>query len=55
VIHALRNLPPEEAERLRKIFEMRTDDRRLIRETINLMKKAGSIEYTKQISRGSKS
>lgn len=51
VIHALRNLPPKEAKKLRNILDMRTGDRRLIREAIELMKKAGSIEYAKQVSR----
>ena len=51
VIHALRNLPPRDARRLKEILDMKTNDRKFIGEAIELMKKAGSIEYAKQISR----
>jgi len=50
VIHALRNLPADEAERLRWILDMRTGDKRLIMEAIDLMKKAGSIDYARKVS-----
>lgn len=50
VIHALRNLPADEAERLRRILDMRTGDKRLIMEAIDLMKKAGSIDYARKVS-----
>jgi geranylgeranyl pyrophosphate synthase len=50
IIHALRNLPADEAERLRRILDMRTGDKRLIAEAIELMKKAGSIYYARKIS-----
>jgi geranylgeranyl pyrophosphate synthase len=50
VIHALRNLPADEAERLRRILDMRTGDKRLIMEAIDLMKKAGSMDYARKVS-----
>lgn len=51
VIHALRNLPPGDARRLREILDMKTKDKKLIEEAIELMRKAGSIEYAKNVSR----
>lgn len=51
VIHALRNLPPGDARRLREILDMKTKDKKLIKEAIELMRKAGSIEYAKNVSR----
>ena len=51
VIHALRNLPANESKRLLEILNKRTADKALIREAITLMKKAGSIEYAKQVSK----
>ena len=51
VIHALRNLPRAEAEKLRKILDMQTKDRDMILEAIQLIRKAGSIEYAKRVSR----
>ena len=50
VIHALRNLPANEAERLRQILDMRTSDKRLIMDAIELMRKAGSIDYARRVS-----
>ncbi|MEM4648649.1 MAG: polyprenyl synthetase family protein [Nitrososphaerota archaeon] len=50
VIHALRNLPADEAHKLRRILDMRTNDKQLIKEAIELIKKAGSIDYAKKIS-----
>jgi geranylgeranyl diphosphate synthase type I len=50
VIHALRNLPANEAERLRWILDMRTSDKRLIVEAIELMKKSRSIDYARKVS-----
>ena len=50
VIHALRNLPANEAERLRQILDMRTSDKRLIMNAIQLIKKAGSIDYARGVS-----
>ena len=51
VIHALRNLPEPDARRLKEILDMRTGDRSLIREAIDLLRKSGSIEYAKEVSR----
>ena len=51
IIHALRTLPKREAERLKEILDMKTGDRKLITEAIELIRKSGSIEYAKQISR----
>ncbi len=51
VIHALRSLPEPEARRLKEILNMRTSDKKLIAEAINLLKKAGSVDYAKEISR----
>jgi len=51
VIHALRKLPEDEARRLIEILNMRTGDRKLIAEAVNLLRKAGSIEYARGVSR----
>ncbi len=51
VIHALRHLPKAEAEKLRRILDMQTKDRGMILEAIQLIRKAGSIEYAKEVSR----
>lgn len=51
VIHALKNLPPAEAQRLREILNMRTNNPELIREAIELIKKAGSVEYARKVCR----
>ena len=51
MIHALRNLPPRDARSLKEILDMKTNDKKFIGEAIELMRKAGSIEYAKQISR----
>ncbi|MEM3398445.1 MAG: polyprenyl synthetase family protein [Nitrososphaerota archaeon] len=48
VVYALRNLPLEKAERLRRILKMRTNDNRLIREAIELLKESGAIEYARK-------
>lgn len=50
VIHALRKLPEDEARRLIEILNMRTGDRKLIAEAVNLLRKAGSIEYARGVS-----
>ncbi len=50
IIHALRNLPADEADRLRRILDMGTSDKLLIKEAIELMRKAGSIDYARRIS-----
>jgi len=51
VIHALRNLPEAEAKRLKEILNMRTADKELIAEAIDLLKRAGSVDYAKDISK----
>ena len=51
VIHALKNLPEADARRLKEILDMQTEDRSLIREAIDLLKRSGSIEYAKQVAR----
>jgi len=51
VIHALRKLSSEDARKLNEILKMRTSDKKLIKEAIELMKKAGSIEYARQVSK----
>ena len=51
VIHALRNLPEAEAKRLKEILNMKTADKELIAEAIDLLKKAGSVDYAKDISK----
>ncbi len=51
VIHALNTLPREKAERLQQILDMRTEDDKLIREAINLIKESGAVEYAKEVSR----
>lgn len=48
VVHALRNLPPQKAERLKQILKMRTNDSQLIMEAIELLKESGAIEYAKK-------
>ena len=51
VLHALKSLPKEEAERLTEILNMHTRDESLIREALALLSKAGSVEYAKSRSR----
>ena len=51
VIHALRNLPEKEARRLMEILNKKTGEKNLIREAINLLKKAGSVDYAKKVAR----
>ena len=51
VIHALKKLPETDAKRLDEILNMQTEDRSLIKEAIDLLKKSGSIEYAKEVSR----
>lgn len=45
VLHALKSLPKKEADRLDEILGMHTRDRKLIREALGLLKKAGSVDY----------
>jgi len=51
VIHALSHASPEDAKRLTEILNMHTRDKKLIAEAINIIRKYGSIEYAKQVSR----
>ncbi|MCS7132710.1 MAG: polyprenyl synthetase family protein [Aigarchaeota archaeon] len=51
VIHALKNLPEKDARRLLEILNKKTADKALIREAIELLKKSGSIEYAKNVSK----
>jgi geranylgeranyl pyrophosphate synthase len=50
VIHALRRLPREKSERLLRILEMRTSDRALITEGIDLIRESGAIEYSRAVA-----
>ncbi len=45
VIHCLCNAPIEEANRLREILAMGTEDRELIQEAIAILKKNQSIQF----------
>lgn len=51
VVHALKNLPPEKAERLKEILRMHTKEQETIKEAIDLIKSAGSIDYAKEFAR----
>lgn len=48
VIHALANLTPQNKKRLLEILDAHTRDEKLINEAIDLIKKHGSIEYSKE-------
>lgn len=47
VIHTLEKADKKDAERLREILLMHTNDRKIIREAIDIVKKYGAIEYAK--------
>lgn len=51
VIHALRALPREKGEKLRSVLGLRTADRRMISEAIQLIEESGAIEYSKSVAR----
>jgi len=51
VIHTLKQANIKDRERLCEILEMHTSDPKLRNEAIELMKKYGSITYTKQLAR----
>ncbi len=51
VIHALRTLPREKSEKLRRVLGLKTADRATIDEAIELIKSSGAIEYSKSIAR----
>ena len=48
IIHTLKNASREDRERLLEILDMHTTDQRLRDEAIEMMKKYGSIEYSKK-------
>ncbi|MCS7142367.1 MAG: polyprenyl synthetase family protein [Aigarchaeota archaeon] len=50
VIHALRNLKREDADRLSEILSKHTTDQSLLDEAIELIKKSGAIEYGTKFS-----
>jgi geranylgeranyl diphosphate synthase type 3/geranylgeranyl diphosphate synthase type I len=47
VIHALKNLDEADAKRLKEILNMHTNDKKLIQEALDLLKKKGSVDYAK--------
>ena len=51
VIHALKKLPAEKAQRLKKILDMRTNNPELIREAIELLRSSGAVEYAREVCR----
>lgn len=50
VIHALKHLPKEKAERLKEILRMHTEDRELINEAISLIEESGAFEKALAVS-----
>jgi geranylgeranyl pyrophosphate synthase len=51
VIHALRQAPASERERLLEILDMHTRDENLIREAMDIIRKHGSVEYSRGVAR----
>jgi geranylgeranyl pyrophosphate synthase len=51
VIHALKNAPQDKADRLKEILRTHTKDSNMIKEAIETIKEAGSIEYAKEFAR----
>ena len=51
VIHALAHAPKKDAERLKQILASHPSDQKTILEAIEVMNKAGSLEYAQQFSR----
>lgn len=51
VIHALKHLPKEEANRLKEILSLHTNDPKLIEEAITLIKKSGAVEYASKVAK----
>lgn len=51
VIHTLEKASPEDKKRLIEILNMHTRDPKLIAEAISIIKKYGSIEYAKEVSK----
>jgi geranylgeranyl pyrophosphate synthase len=52
VIHTLKKASPADRKRLIEILGMHTKDRKLIDEAIVIIKKCGSVEYSKEFARG---
>ncbi len=50
VIHALRNATPKDRSRLLAILGMHTQDEKLRREAINIIRKYNSVKYAKGIA-----
>ncbi len=51
VIYALKHLSKEEANRLKKILSLHTNEPSLIEEAITLIKKSGAVEYASKVAR----
>ncbi|MEM1666645.1 MAG: polyprenyl synthetase family protein [Nitrososphaerota archaeon] len=51
VIYALKHLPKDEANRLKEILSLHTNEPSLIEEAITLIKKSGAIEYASGVAR----
>ncbi len=52
VIHALKKATPGDKKRLLEILKMHTNERKLLEEAINIIKKYGSLEYAKEYAIG---
>ena len=50
VIHAFRKANSADKKRLTTILDMHTSDENLRRESINMLKKYGSVEYAKTVA-----
>lgn len=51
VIHALRTLPREKSDRIRSVLGVKSADRKMIFEAIELIKESGAVEYSKSVAR----
>ncbi len=51
VLHTLKHAEKQERKRLLEILRMHTKDRKLIQEAIEIIKKYGAVEYSKQFAR----
>lgn len=49
IIHSYQNLPSSEKKRLIEILNMKTEDKIIIKEAINIIKSTNSIEYAKLV------
>ncbi len=50
VIHSLNNGTASDSKRLREILRLKTQDQKLIDEAVTLIKKTGSIEYSRGVA-----